>query len=85
MNYTFVELPNQTIYLNVYNIIHIDMAIPMDGYDLVIMDKNGKIDWRTSTWYLRQASGEYHGGIGLETIRKGGNHDCKERRTQEVF
>lgn len=70
MNYTFVELPNQTTYLNVYEIVHINMAIPMEGYDLVVMDKNGRIDWHTSTWYLRQASGEYHGGIGSETIRK---------------
>lgn len=70
MNFTFVELPNQTIYLNKWSIIHINVAVPMDGYDVVVRDKNGNIEWDTDAWYLRNDSGEYHAGIGNETKRR---------------
>lgn len=69
MNFDFIELPNQTIYVNKYGIIDIRVGVPLEGHDIVISDKNGKIDWYLSKWYLRKETNEYHGGIGKNTKR----------------
>ena len=70
MDFNFIELPNQTIYVNKWNIINIGIAMPMNGFDVIIRDKNGNIDWMIDTWYLRKESGEYHCGIGSKTKRE---------------
>lgn len=70
MNFNFIELPDQTIYVNKYSIVHIMVAVQLESYDIVIRDKNGEIDWFIDKWYLRKETGEYHSGIGKDTKRE---------------
>ena len=66
MDFSLIELPNQTIYLNKWGIIKISVAIPIPELKSDVVIVNGD-SWKMDKWYLNKNT--WFGGIGTENKR----------------